>query len=78
VPVEIPAAPADQNDPSFRATLSIEWTRRPNYATVPQSGLNKLLSTIELLGRVHKTAIAVLRDGDQYAADPTSNSYRAA
>lgn len=103
VPVEIPAAPADLNDLSFRSTLSIEWTRRPNYAAVPQSGLNKLkstrvpwidlytgpvtwqirdqlglLSSIELLSRVHKTAIAVFRDGDQYAADPTSSDYRAA
>ena len=102
VPAEIPAAPAGLNDPSVRATLSIEWTRRPDYAAVPQSGLNKLkstrvswidlytgpvtwqirdqlglLSTIELLGRVHKTGIAVFRDGDQYAADPTSSEYRA-
>jgi hypothetical protein len=37
-----------------------------------------LLSTIELLGRVHKTAIAVFRDGDEHAADPTRSDYHAA
>ena len=36
------------------------------------------LSTIELLNRVHKIAIAVFPDGDQYAADPTRRDYRAA
>lgn len=103
VPAEIPAAPTGLGEPGARATLSIEWTRRTDYAVVPQSGLNKLktarvpwidlytgpitwqirdqlglLSTIELLGRVHKTGIAVFRDGDQYAADPTRSDYRAA
>lgn len=37
-----------------------------------------LLSMIELLTRVHKTAIAVFADGDQYKADPADPNYRAA
>jgi hypothetical protein len=37
-----------------------------------------LLSTIELLTRVHHTATAVFLDGAQHAADPTSPDYRAA
>lgn len=37
-----------------------------------------LLSMIELLTRVHKTAIAVFSDGEQYDADPTRPEYRAA
>jgi hypothetical protein len=103
VPVEIPTAPAGLAQPCAQSTLAIEWTRRPEFAVVAQSGWNKLksarvpwidlytgpvtwqirdqlglLSTIELLGRVHKTAIAVFRDGDQYAADPTLRDYRAA
>jgi hypothetical protein len=103
LPTEIPTVPAGLDEPCARATLSIEWTRRPDYAVVPQSGLNKLkstrvpwidlytgpitwqirdqlglLSTIELLGRVHKTAIAVFRDGDEHAADPTRRDYHAA
>jgi hypothetical protein len=37
-----------------------------------------LLSTLELLNRVHQTAIAVFLDGDQYDADPTSPDYQIA
>ena len=37
-----------------------------------------LLSMIELLAGVHKTAIAVFTDGELYAADPTSDDYQAA
>jgi hypothetical protein len=37
-----------------------------------------LSSVLELMTRVHKTAIAVFRDGEQHAADPTSDDYRAA
>lgn len=37
-----------------------------------------LLSMIELLTRVHKTAIAIFADGEQYNADPTGPEYRVA
>ena len=37
-----------------------------------------LLSMIALLTRVHKTAVAVFADGDQYKADPAHPDYRAA
>jgi hypothetical protein len=37
-----------------------------------------LLSMIELLTRVHKTAIAVFADGQDYSADPTGPNYRVA
>ncbi|MGO9031960.1 hypothetical protein [Mycobacterium sp.] len=37
-----------------------------------------ILSMIALLTRVHKTAIAVFADGEQYKADPTDPDYRAA
>ena len=81
----------------------VEWTRRPVYAVVAQSAVNKLktgrvhwidlytgpitwqirdqaalLSMIELLTRVHKTATAVFADGEQYDADPASPGYHAA
>jgi hypothetical protein len=36
-----------------------------------------LLSTLELLTRVHRTATAVFLDGDEYRADPTSPDYGA-
>jgi hypothetical protein len=36
-----------------------------------------LVSTIELLTRVHRTAKAVFLDGDKYSADPTSPGYTA-
>ncbi|OBJ01003.1 hypothetical protein [Mycobacterium sp. 1465703.0] len=37
-----------------------------------------LLSFIEILTRVHQTAITVFLDGEQYKADPTDPGYRAA
>jgi hypothetical protein len=37
-----------------------------------------LLSVIELLTRVHKTASAIFADGEQYSADPASPDYHAA
>ena len=37
-----------------------------------------LLSTIELLTGVHRTATAVFLDGDEHGAEPTSPDYRAA
>jgi hypothetical protein len=30
-----------------------------------------LLTSLELLARVHRTAVAVCPDGEQYSADPT-------
>jgi hypothetical protein len=103
LPTEIPAPRTDPQDPHARVVLSIEWTRRPAYAVVAQSALNKLktarihwvdlytgpitwqirdraalLSMIELLTRVHKTAIAVFADGEQYSTDPTGPDYHAA
>jgi hypothetical protein len=41
VPREINAAPAPPYEPFARTTLAIEWTRRPTYCVVPQSGPNK-------------------------------------
>jgi hypothetical protein len=41
VPREIHAAPTPPYEPFARTTLSIEWTRRPTYCVVPQSGPNK-------------------------------------
>ena len=103
VPREIPASTKDSHDPEARIVMSVEWTRRPAYAVVGQSALNKLktarihwidlyigpitwqirdqaglLSMIAMLTRVHKTAIAVFSDGEQYNADPTSPDYHAA
>ena len=37
-----------------------------------------LLSMIEVLSRVHQTAIAVFADGEQYKANPADPNYRAA
>lgn len=37
-----------------------------------------LLSLIEILTRVHQTAITVFLDGEQYRADPTDPDYRTA
>jgi hypothetical protein len=42
VPREIPAPPADLPAPDTRVATSIEWTRRPRYAVVAQTGRNKL------------------------------------
>ncbi|MCV7034828.1 hypothetical protein H7H69_11550 [Mycobacterium heckeshornense] len=103
VPREIPAPRTDLDGHPAKVALSIEWTRRPEYAVVAQTGLNKLksaavhwidlhtgpitwqirdqlglLSTLELLTRVHRTAAAIFLDGDQYSADPTSHDYHAA
>ena len=41
VPREIPAPVAPPYEPFARTTLCIEWTRRPAYCVVPQSGPNK-------------------------------------
>jgi hypothetical protein len=103
VPSHIPSPPNNHHDPEARVLLFIEWTRRPAYAVVAQSRINKLktarlhwidlhtgpvtwqirdraglLSVIELLTRVHRTAIAVFTDGEQYSADPTGPDYHAA
>ena len=42
VPGQIPSPQTDPQDPHARVVLSIEWTRRPTYAVVAQSALNKL------------------------------------
>jgi hypothetical protein len=103
LPTEIPGPRTDPDDAGVRVALSIEWTRRPAYAVVAQSALNKLktarihwidlctgpltwqirdqaglVSMIEMLSRVHQTAVAVFLDGEHYNADPTSDDYRAA
>jgi hypothetical protein len=100
VPREINAQPAPPYEPFARTTLAIEWTRRPTYCVVPQSGPNKagtkvthwvdvycgpitfqirdhlgLTSTLALLSRTHKTAVAVFLDGPQHAEDPTASDY---
>ena len=87
VPREIPAPAKTLDEPFARTTLAVDWTRRPTYAVVPQSGPSKaggnilnwvdlytgpltwrirdhagLHSTIELLLKAHKTAIAVCPD----------------
>ena len=102
LPAQIPAPPGTP-DSGANVVLSIEWTRRPAYAVVAQSALNKpktahvhwidlytgpltwqirdraaLLSMIDVLTRVHKTAIAVFADGAQYDADPTGPDYQVA
>src|SRR5262245_41420606 len=41
VPRQITAPAAPPYAPFARTTLSIEWTRRPAYCVVPQSGPNK-------------------------------------
>jgi hypothetical protein len=103
IPSQIPAPQTDHPHIEARIALSIEWNRRPAYAVVAQSALNRLktakihwidlytgpitwqirdkaglLSMIELLNRVHKTAIAIFADGQQYNADPTAPDYVAA
>jgi hypothetical protein len=100
VPREINASATPPYEPFARTTLAIEWTRRPTYCVVPQSGPNKmgtaithwvevycgpitfqirdqrgLASTLALLSRSHKTAVAVFLDGPQHAADPTADDY---
>jgi len=42
IPAEIPTTATHAEEPAGRAVLSIEWTRRPAYAVVAQSALNKL------------------------------------
>jgi hypothetical protein len=42
VPREIPGRRNDLQEPAARVILAIEWTRRPDYAVVAQSALNKL------------------------------------
>ncbi len=103
VPRKIPSPRAALDEPAAHVALAIEWTRRPEYAVVAQSALNKLrsakvywidlytgpitwqirdqvalLSTLELLQRVHQTAIAVFLDSDDHAADPAGPDYRSA
>jgi hypothetical protein len=46
VPREILAPSTPPYEPFARTTLSIEWTRRPTYCVVPQSGPNKSHSAI--------------------------------
>jgi hypothetical protein len=100
VPRELNAPAAPPYEPFARTTLAIEWTRRPTYCVVPQSGPNKtgtaishwvdvycgpitfqirdqlgLKSTLALLSRAHKTAIAVFLDGAEHAEDPTAGHY---
>jgi hypothetical protein len=41
VPREITAPATPPYEPFARTTLAIEWTRRPAYCVVPQSGPNK-------------------------------------
>lgn len=100
VPRNVPAPAAPPYEPFARTTLAIEWTRRPTYCVVLQSGRNKLntavvhwvdlycgpitfqlrdqlglISTLVLLSRTHKTAVAVFLDGPQHADDPTRDDY---
>ena len=100
VPREINASATPPYEPFARTTLAIEWTRRPTYCVVPQSGPNKagtkvthwvdvycgpitfqirdqlgLTSTLALLSRTHKTAVAVFLDGPQHAEDPAAGDY---
>lgn len=42
VPREIPPTQPDSENPDARVVLSIEWMRRPAYAVVAQSALNKI------------------------------------
>ncbi|MGO9356010.1 MAG: hypothetical protein ACLP3C_36240 [Mycobacterium sp.] len=103
VPSQIPSPPTDSQDVDGRVVLAVEWTRRPAYAVVAQSAVNRLktgqvhwidvytgpitwqirdraglLSIIEVLTRVHKTAIGIFADGEQYNAAPASPDYHVA
>jgi hypothetical protein len=42
VPLEIPSPANPCDEPFARTTLAVEWTRRPTYAVVPQSGPSKI------------------------------------
>lgn len=46
LPHHIPAPTAPPCEPYARTTLSIEWTRRPTYCVVAQSGPNKLNTAV--------------------------------
>jgi hypothetical protein len=60
-------------------TAQIHWvelyTGPVTWQVRDRAGLH---SIIEVLGRVHQTAVAVFDDGDQYQADPADPDYRAA
>jgi len=100
IPREIHTPATPPYEPFARTTLAIEWTRRPPYCVVPQSGPGKinsatthwldiycgpvtfqirdqlgLKSTLELLSRTHKTAVAVFLDGPEHADDPAHEHY---
>jgi hypothetical protein len=44
LPEQLPAPRAGGDEPVAHTTVSIEWTRRPNFAAVAQSGPNRLKS----------------------------------
>jgi hypothetical protein len=46
VPREIPSPAMPPNEPIARTTLAVDWTRRPVYSVVAQSGANKLHSAV--------------------------------
>jgi hypothetical protein len=68
-----------QSVPNKLKTARIHWvdlcTGPLTWQLRDQAGI---LSMIALLTRVHKTAIAVFADGEQYKADPTDPDDRAA
>jgi hypothetical protein len=67
---------AAQSAPSKYGRKTVHWvdlhTGPITWQIRDQIGLR---STVELLTRVHKTAIAVCLDGEHYSADPTSDDY---
>jgi hypothetical protein len=62
-----------------RASRTVHWvdlhTGPITWQIRDQIGLR---STIDVLTRVHKTAIIVCLDGEQYSADPTADDYESA
>ncbi len=81
VPAQIPAARTDsQDEPAARVVVSVEWTRRPTYAVVAHSALNKLKTAhIHWVRPLHRSPhLATARPGrhpvDDRAAHPRAQN----
>ena len=57
VPREIPAPANALDEPFARTTLAVDWTRRPTYAVVPQSGPSKAGGNVNALKKGLNEAI---------------------
>ncbi|KUI34192.1 hypothetical protein [Mycobacterium sp. GA-2829] len=99
VPRELPAVGTPECR-FARPIVAMEWTYRPTYAVVPQSGRTRtgnqvmhwvdlhtgpitwqirdrvgLVSAIETLAQVHRTAVGIFLDGAEHAQDPAADDY---